>query len=212
MRLGERVLLIARTKGVSQIELADKLGLTPSAVSLWAKEGRNPPSKWLPDIANILGVTQEFLLTGDDQQFDIFTQHKIEQLQRQSKYGDPTKVTNDTLKKVMYLIEEREKGSIVRFVEKIGITEGIYRGWVNKDVSPKSKTLQKISDAYDVTTEWLTTPGFAQGPKASTEKRLMDAYRRLNSSGQSEAVKRVEEMAELPRYIETDVDDEDIFR
>jgi hypothetical protein len=36
----------------------------PTSRTAWAKEGRNPPSKHLSEIAGILGVSAEFLITG----------------------------------------------------------------------------------------------------------------------------------------------------
>lgn len=66
MTVGERILVAARVKGVTQAELAEKLGLTQTAVSSWKKEGRNPPSKHIPEIARVLGVSVEYLMTGDE--------------------------------------------------------------------------------------------------------------------------------------------------
>jgi transcriptional regulator with XRE-family HTH domain len=65
MNAGARVLKVAKDRGVSQTEIAHRLGLNPSAVSLWGKEGRNPAIKHLPEIAKILGVSAEYLMTGE---------------------------------------------------------------------------------------------------------------------------------------------------
>jgi transcriptional regulator with XRE-family HTH domain len=62
MRTGERVLLTAKIKGITQADIAEKLGIRPAAVSLWGKDGRNPPAKRLPEVAKILGVSVEFLI------------------------------------------------------------------------------------------------------------------------------------------------------
>jgi transcriptional regulator with XRE-family HTH domain len=65
MRIGERVLLTAKIKGITQKEIAEKLRIKQSAVSLWGKDGRNLPATRLPEIAKILGVTVGFL-TGEE--------------------------------------------------------------------------------------------------------------------------------------------------
>jgi transcriptional regulator with XRE-family HTH domain len=57
-------MVVAKLRGITQAEIAEKLNISAAAVSAWAKEGRNPPSKHLSEIANILGVSGEFLLTG----------------------------------------------------------------------------------------------------------------------------------------------------
>jgi transcriptional regulator with XRE-family HTH domain len=70
MRIGDRMAIAARLKGITQAELAEKLDVSASAVSAWAKEGRNPPSKRIPEIAAILGVSVEYLLTGKGEPSD----------------------------------------------------------------------------------------------------------------------------------------------
>ncbi|MDR0307999.1 MAG: helix-turn-helix domain-containing protein [Chitinispirillales bacterium] len=64
MRISERIIVVAKLRGITQAEIAEKLNITAAAVSAWTKEGRNPPSKRLSEIAGILGVSAEFLLTG----------------------------------------------------------------------------------------------------------------------------------------------------
>jgi transcriptional regulator with XRE-family HTH domain len=71
MRTGERVLLTAKIKGVTQADIAEKLGIRPAAVSLWGKDGRNPPAKRLPEVAKILGVTVEFLMGEEAGEGDL---------------------------------------------------------------------------------------------------------------------------------------------
>jgi transcriptional regulator with XRE-family HTH domain len=72
MRIGDRMAIAARLKGITQAELAEKLGVGASTVSAWAKEGRNPPSKRISDIAAVLGVSAEYLLTGKGEPSDPY--------------------------------------------------------------------------------------------------------------------------------------------
>jgi transcriptional regulator with XRE-family HTH domain len=64
MGIGNRIIMLAKQRGITQAEIADKLSISPSAVSAWAKKGHNPPIKSLPQIADILGVSIEYILTG----------------------------------------------------------------------------------------------------------------------------------------------------
>jgi transcriptional regulator with XRE-family HTH domain len=66
MGIGERVLKVAKDRGISQTQLSQELGLNPSTVSLWGREGRSPNIDDIPHIARILGVSLEYLFTGED--------------------------------------------------------------------------------------------------------------------------------------------------
>jgi len=61
--IGQRILDTAKAKKISQGKLAEKLGLWQSAVSAWKKTS-NPPIDKIPQIAKILGVSIEYLMTG----------------------------------------------------------------------------------------------------------------------------------------------------
>lgn len=53
---------IIKRKGISQKQLAQKLGVLPSAVSMWVTGERVPRTKYLLALANELGCTIEELL------------------------------------------------------------------------------------------------------------------------------------------------------
>ena len=58
-----------------------------------------------------------------------------------------------------------------------------------KEVLPRLReSLEKFSDVVD----------------AWGENVLIDRYRRLNSDGKNEAIKRIDELTEIPRYINPD--------
>jgi len=62
--IGERIARVMRGRGISQTELAQKLGIAQTTVSAWNKKGKNPSVKRIPQIANALGVSVDYLLTG----------------------------------------------------------------------------------------------------------------------------------------------------
>jgi len=63
--VGERILYVARVRGFSQTDLAQKLGIKPASVSAWGKEDKRPSGKRLAEIATILDVSVDYLLTGN---------------------------------------------------------------------------------------------------------------------------------------------------
>lgn len=59
--------LIARTrkeKGMTQLELAEKMGVTDKAVSKWERDLSCPDVSSLPTLAQVLGVSLEELMQG----------------------------------------------------------------------------------------------------------------------------------------------------
>lgn len=62
--LGQRIAVMRRQTGMSQAQLAKKLGISPSAVGMYEQGRREPPLDILVALSGILGVTTDYLLTG----------------------------------------------------------------------------------------------------------------------------------------------------
>lgn len=59
----------AREKaGLTQQELADRLGIGQSAVAMWETQGFLPRTDKLPTLAKILGCTIDELLKGNEEE------------------------------------------------------------------------------------------------------------------------------------------------
>lgn len=61
--------LIARTrkeKGMTQLELAEKMGVTDKAVSKWERDLSCPDIQSLPLLAEVLGLSLEELMQGEE--------------------------------------------------------------------------------------------------------------------------------------------------
>ena len=62
--LGSRIAALRRDAGLSQAELAARLGVSPSAMGMYEQGRREPSAQLLVALARELGVTTDFLLTG----------------------------------------------------------------------------------------------------------------------------------------------------
>lgn len=64
MTLGKRIANLRREKGLKQDDLAQMLEVSPQAVSKWENDQTCPDISLLPDLAKILGVSVDELLSG----------------------------------------------------------------------------------------------------------------------------------------------------
>ena len=62
--LGKRIAFMRRRLGMSQEVLADKIGVTPGALGAYEQGRRSPSVGVLVALSRSLGVSLEFLLTG----------------------------------------------------------------------------------------------------------------------------------------------------
>lgn len=62
--IGNRISKYRKAKGLTQEDLAGKLGVSSQAVSKWETDASCPDISLLPQLCSILGITTDELLTG----------------------------------------------------------------------------------------------------------------------------------------------------
>ena len=62
--IGKRIVSLRKDKGLKQEELAEMLGVSGQAVSKWENDQTCPDISLLPQLARILGITVDELLSG----------------------------------------------------------------------------------------------------------------------------------------------------
>ena len=65
MTTGERIRQARKSAGMTQAELAHKLGISAAGIAQWENDLRNPKIETLRKLADALGVTPGYLLYGD---------------------------------------------------------------------------------------------------------------------------------------------------
>lgn len=63
--LGQRIAALRRHLGMSQAELAQRIGVSPSAVGMYEQDRREPSLAAMVIIGKALGVSVDYLLTGE---------------------------------------------------------------------------------------------------------------------------------------------------
>lgn len=77
-KIGVIVSKLRKEKGWTQNNLAEKLQVSDKAVSKWESNKGDPSIEFLPMLAELFGVTLDYLLTGKEQEEKIFTMSKLE--------------------------------------------------------------------------------------------------------------------------------------
>ena len=62
--IGDRIRIKRKEMGLTQVDLGEKLGVTDRAVSKWEQNEGNPDFSLLPQLAAVLNVTLDYLITG----------------------------------------------------------------------------------------------------------------------------------------------------
>lgn len=69
--IGDRIKQKRKELGLTQIELSAKLNISDRAVSKWEQGEGTPNLSIIPDIAEVLGVSLDYLLLGNDEEQTI---------------------------------------------------------------------------------------------------------------------------------------------
>ena len=64
MNMADRIQYLRKTKGISQEELADKVGVSRQAVSKWESEQSTPDLEKIIIMSDFFGVTTDYILKG----------------------------------------------------------------------------------------------------------------------------------------------------
>ena len=64
MSIAERILTLRKSKGMSQEQLAEAVGVSRQAVSKWESEQASPDPEKIITMSEIFGVTTDYLLKG----------------------------------------------------------------------------------------------------------------------------------------------------
>lgn len=77
-KIGDTISKLRKKRGWTQNELAEKLQVSDKAVSKWESNKGDPSIEFLPVLAELFGVTLDYLMTGKDAEEKVVTMSKLE--------------------------------------------------------------------------------------------------------------------------------------
>lgn len=120
MGIGNRIKILRKKTGLTQPELAEKIGVHETTIRRWELEkDRGPDGKSVNKIATILNTTPEYLLTGDDKTLNNLNETDSESGQLVFEEGNRklilpnTAQTRDLFVTLVNLLSDKKKYATV---------------------------------------------------------------------------------------------------
>lgn len=76
--IGETIAELRKSKGLTQLELAEKLNISDKAVSKWEKDKSNPSLEDIVTLSKLFDVTTDYIITGQETKKEVITISKLE--------------------------------------------------------------------------------------------------------------------------------------
>ena len=173
MTTGERIRQARKSAGMTQAELAHKLGISAAGIAQWENDLRNPKIETLRKLADALGVTPGYLLYGD-----------TDPVQRSLFDAE------DTAKAL--------KGELQKSLETGKITPALTNGKAAKALSVLENQMWTAVDEIGKESGSALLQLFRFLPPDLRD--IVVYYEELNADGQRVARERIEELTQIYKY------------
>ncbi|WFR59321.1 helix-turn-helix transcriptional regulator [Anaerocolumna sp. AGMB13025] len=78
MTIADRIQSLRKAKGISQEQLADKIGVSRQAISKWESEQSSPDLEKIILLSNYFEVTTDYILKGIESKHDLTDKRKVD--------------------------------------------------------------------------------------------------------------------------------------
>lgn len=180
MTTGERIRAARLRAGLTQQELAEKIGISYQGIGQWERDARKPKIETLSKIADAVGAPVPFLMgngTLEDYERDDECKRKLKALVDDGHLSDLAKICGSPESEVLFVIDSNSPSAMALRTLLYTMASGYFYLWYperyHEDIVPYSQT---------------------------DEGKLLTAFRQLNDAGKAKALERVEELTELPKY------------
>ena len=143
----EKLKVLRKKKGLTQQEVADKIGINRPSYSNWEKGRREPSFENLSMLACIFDVSIDFLLS----EYLEISKERYLKFKKEKKEEEKQQVFSVRLKELRL----QHGFSQEELAEKIGIKQNSYSDWENGKCKPNYEKLEKIADFFGVSLDWL---------------------------------------------------------
>ena len=121
MSIAERILTLRKSKGMSQEQLAEAVGVSRQAVSKWESEQASPDPEKIIAMSEIFGVTTDYLLKGIEPEKE---EAKTEEKAEEKKTEDTHMTVGDVLDQKILTEKNKEKSK--KLLKYVLIALGVF--------------------------------------------------------------------------------------
>ena len=93
MNVAQRIINVLDRRGISRNKMQTDLGLSSATVYTWEKRGTTPKAETLQKIAEYLGVSQHYLLTGEESKQIITGSNIVGEISGTAAIGEGNTIT-----------------------------------------------------------------------------------------------------------------------
>lgn len=188
MGFAEELYKLRKEAGLSQKELAEKIGVAQASINYWEKNQRTPSISMLTLVADYFNVSLESLLTRNEHtQLEEYEQKQREEAARKApKFTDKAEVSPKKSK----LFTRSKKGKVIE------------DGKPPKFTAPS--TTYAPQEAYELLHSLIDKEGIDDREREEVSqqlKKILGSFKGLNEIGRKKAVERIEELYMIPKYI-----------
>lgn len=148
--IGGKIAELRKEQGLNQKELAKKIGVSRSALSLYEIDRREPDLETVKKIASLFGVTTDYLLGAEEG--NTMIGKRINELRKSSG------MTQEELGK------------------KLGVIKQTVSSWENDSSEPNHAATIALAKLFGVTTDYLLG---AEGDAMGTEEKINEIAQRV---------------------------------
>ena len=125
MSIAERILTLRKSKGMSQEQLAEAVGVSRQAVSKWESEQASPDPEKIITLSEVFGVTTDYLLKGvEPEKEEAKTEEKAEEKAEEKKTEDTHMTVGDVLDQKILTEKNKEKSK--KLLKYVLIALGVF--------------------------------------------------------------------------------------
>ena len=121
MSIAERILTLRKSKGMSQEQLAEAVGVSRQAVSKWESEQASPDPEKIITLSEVFGVTTDYLLKGVEPEKE---EAKTEEKAEEKKTKDTHMTVGDVLDQKILTEKNKEKSK--KLLKYVLIALGVF--------------------------------------------------------------------------------------